>query len=117
MKTFAIPQIKNFPDGELCTKHGPDHLGHTNSRIWYNGKTNKPINMEHIITFFDDMSEQERVKYPVIRFARTLHANDSPLAWFYPPTEEGKARRNADLTFLKNNFGTRCPQHIPQAVR
>ncbi len=120
MTDFYMAQVEVVPEKEIriVLPNGDSAIG------TYQAKgPNYPINMRRVSRFKRDTRPgvvSSRVpgvppaSYPVIVFAT---ADAGTQLWYYPPTEDGEAMREADYGFLFGKLVERCPKDNPLAQR
>lgn len=93
----------------------------------YNGKdANIPVNLHAIASIKKDHSTHSAVCWEAtveikpsffVHFPRMVftlptpyeHFKSNTIVWWYPPTDEGIAMRDADYDFIISKFGLQCP--------
>lgn len=117
MRDFVRSQIDRYDGGSVVQVKGLQrYVRH------FKGEENFPVNLSWVKTFYPDGAGEDadvesdrsyRIRFVVSR----NEGENSAIQWYYPPTPEGKAKRNADLMYLYTQFTHGCPINDPTIPR
>ena len=101
MPNFVMTQVEQVNGGTMVV---PADAPYDRQAVSYSGKDpNKPINLDDVSTFEkEEFKDLNNITFPIIRFNKIRE--NVATRWYYPPTDKGRARRDAEYLWLLANY-------------